>query len=117
VQTHAAEGDELWISRQVVREYLVQTTKPTFLQNPLIGIDIQNKINDLETAYKIADETSAVMHQMAQLLVTYPTAGKQVHDTNIVATMLVVGCTTLVTFNYDDFKRFATLITIEALQQ
>ena len=36
--------------------------------------------------------------------------GKQVHDANIVATMLAHGETRLLTFNQADFRRFAGLI-------
>ena len=38
--------------------------------------------------------------------------GKQVHDCNIVATMLANGIPRLATRNPTDFKRFASLITV-----
>jgi predicted nucleic acid-binding protein len=42
-------------------------------------------------------------------------AGRQVHDANIVATMLANGITRLLTFNVADFRRFAALISVETL--
>jgi predicted nucleic acid-binding protein len=42
-------------------------------------------------------------------------AGKQVHDANIVATMLVHGITQLLTQNIADFSRFSSLITVMPL--
>ena len=39
--------------------------------------------------------------------------GKQIHDANIVATMLRYGVLALLTCNPEDFLRFKTLITIE----
>ena len=39
-------------------------------------------------------------------------AGKQVHDANIVATMLVHGITQVLTHNITDFARFSSLITV-----
>ncbi|MGH7067254.1 MAG: hypothetical protein ACREEU_05635 [Acetobacteraceae bacterium] len=44
------------------------------------------------------------------LLSGHPAGGKQVHDTNIVATMLAHGIIRLLTFNLVDFRRFDRLI-------
>ena len=38
--------------------------------------------------------------------------GKQVHDANIVATMIAHGETRLLTFNESDFRRFGSLIEV-----
>ncbi|WP_315790024.1 hypothetical protein [Fischerella sp. JS2] len=43
--------------------------------------------------------------------------GKQVHDANIVATILVYGIPQLLTHNTDDFARFSELICVLPLQQ
>jgi predicted nucleic acid-binding protein len=40
--------------------------------------------------------------------------GRQVHDANIVATMLAHGETRLLTFNEADFRRFSSVIEIVA---
>lgn len=47
-------------------------------------------------------------------MLAFPTRGKQVHDANLVATMLVHGVTRLLTFNAADFRRFGTLIEVVA---
>lgn len=62
--------------------------------------------------YQIADETATVRDTLIDLLKTYPTKGKQVHDANLVATMLANGIDTLLTLNIKDFKRFADKITL-----
>ena len=41
-----------------------------------------------------------------------PTGGKQVHDANIVATMIAYDVRTLLTYNLDDYKRFSGFIEI-----
>jgi hypothetical protein len=69
----------------------------------------------IRTAFKIADETEAVTDQLLTLLRLYPTGGKQIHDANIVATMIVYGITTLLTNNVNDVRRFADRITIITL--
>jgi len=43
---------------------------------------------------------------------TIPLSGKQIHDANIVATMLVHHIPALLTTITEDFKRFSHLITV-----
>jgi predicted nucleic acid-binding protein len=62
----------------------------------------------------MVDDGPEVRERLLSLLATYPVAGKQVHDANIVATMLANDVTRLLTFNIADFRRFAELIAIEA---
>ena len=64
----------------------------------------------------VADETPEVTDQLLELLRTYPTRGKQVHDANIVATMLVNGVDTLLTMNVADFQRFHDRINLIPLR-
>jgi predicted nucleic acid-binding protein len=56
-----------------------------------------------------------VSERLLALLDDVGCAGKQVHDANIVATMLVHGVDTLVTINTDDFARFEKLLRIRKL--
>ena len=106
------EDCELWISRQVIREYLVQVTHPhTF--TPALTIDqVIQQWAQVEALFRIADETQAVTAHLLALLQTYPTRGKQIHDANIVATMRANAIDTLLTLNAADFRRFEDQITI-----
>lgn len=110
------EGTELWISGQVIREFIVQATHPRTLKEPLPIDKVIEHINMIAPLFIIADETSAVRNKLLELLRTHPTTGKQVHDANIVATMLVSGVDKLLTLNIDDMKRFADQITIILLK-
>lgn len=60
----------------------------------------------------MADDTVNVTTQLLLLLRDYPTGGKQVHDANIVATMLAYNIDTLITQNIDDMQRFSDKIAI-----
>jgi len=62
----------------------------------------------------LAEDGPAVRARLLDLLSAYLVGGKQVHDTNIVATMLANGITRLLTFNVADFRRYAGLIAVEA---
>jgi predicted nucleic acid-binding protein len=112
VNTYVDAGTELWINRQVVREYFNQVTRPQTFMNPMKAEQIQPQYEVMRATFKIADEIEAVTTQLITLLQDYPTAGKQVHDANIVATMLAYDINTLLTLNIDDFKRFEDKITL-----
>jgi|LakMenE01Jun11ns_1017448.scaffolds.fasta_scaffold9670723_2 predicted nucleic acid-binding protein len=63
-------------------------------------------------SFIVADEAAAVTSQLLTLLQIISLGGKQVHDANIVATMLVHGIERLLTHNVADFMRFSHLITV-----
>jgi predicted nucleic acid-binding protein len=63
-------------------------------------------------SFYIAEDGPSVTDKLIDLITIFPTGGKQIHDANIVATMLVNGISCLLTFNVTDFKRFAPEITL-----
>ncbi len=111
--TSQREADaELWVSRQVLREYAVQVTRPQQYMEPLTALELEVELEGILALYHVADETAEVTKQWIALLKQFPTGGKQVHDANIVATMLVNNIRTLLTNNISDMKRYESLITI-----
>jgi hypothetical protein len=56
-----------------------------------------------------------VTERLKDLLARFPTAGRQVHDANIVATMLAYGVDRLLTGNVADLVRFSGVIDLEPL--
>ena len=56
------------------------------------------------------------MDMLASLCREVPVGGKQVHDANIVATMLAHGERRLLTFNVNDFRRFGQRVELVALR-
>jgi predicted nucleic acid-binding protein len=97
---------ELWVSRQVIREYLVQMTRPGFLATPVSSDLAADEVRKIQLLFRIADDTQDVTRILLELLRQYPTAKKQIHDANIVATMLANGIDTLLTLNVSDMERF-----------
>jgi predicted nucleic acid-binding protein len=106
------QAAELWISRQVLREYIVQSTRPQTYQSALPVEQLLKHVETIETLFKIADDTAEVTARLLALLKDYSTGGKQVHDANIVATMLANDIDILLTHNVDDFRRFESVISI-----
>jgi predicted nucleic acid-binding protein len=110
------DGAELWISRQVIREYLVQVTRPGLFERPLDSIQATEKAVTLRSLFAVADEDERVTNQLLRLLRDYSFGGKQIHDANIVATMLTYGIQKLVTTNYAGMKRFEGVVEVIHLQ-
>ena len=63
----------------------------------------------------MADDNSLVTEQLIKLLGDFKIGGKQVHDANIVATMLAFDIPCLLTHNIKDFQRFEGLIKIKPI--
>ena len=97
---------ELWISRQVLREYAVVMTRPGIVEKPLSSKGVAADIEKWGSIFQIADETEEVTRILVELIKTHNIKGKKIHDTNIVATMMANSIQTLFTLNTDDFKKF-----------
>lgn len=110
-----AAGHELWISRQVIREYLAGMSRPGTLTGLVPMRALTNDVRRFIATYRVAEDGPSVTTELLVLLAAIPAAGKQVHDSNIVATMLAHAVPRLLTHNVADFNRFAGLITIEPL--
>lgn len=108
-------GANLWISRQVIREYAVTLTRPQTFSQPVDAATVITQIQFFQTSFRVADDTALVTDKLLTLLNTLSVGGKQIHDANIVATMLVYGISHLLTHNVADFNRYAGLITVMPL--
>ena len=107
-------GRTLWVSRQVMREYLVTMTRPQAFAN-LPQATVLSQLERFGELFQIADDTAAVTEALLKLLKNYAIGGKQVHDANIVATMQVQGIRHLLTHNEKDFARFGDVLVVEGI--
>lgn len=109
-----SEGGSLWFSRQILREYLAVVTRPQPTEPALPSAAAVADAEGFLAKFEVAEDGPRVTRTLLQLLAQHPSGGKQVHDANIVATMLTHGITRLLTFNVADFQRFAGLIALVA---
>ena len=107
-----AQGTDLWISRQVLREYLAVLSRPQTFSQPIPAITLTQSVRVFESRFRTAEDNALVTAKLLDLLLQFPSGGKQVHDANIVATMLVYGVPTLLTHNTADFARFAGVVEV-----
>ncbi len=106
----------LWISRQVLREFIAARTRPQTFAKPSTPEVVIERVRYLEEQFQVADDSAIVTEQLIRLLGDFKIGGKQVHDANIVATVLVYDIPCLLTHNVKDFKRFEGLIKIESIE-
>ena len=105
----------LRISHQVIREYLAVVTRPQIWASPLPVAEAFLDVGRYASAFEILEDGQAVTDLLASMCREVPVAGKQVHDANIVATMLAHGERRLLTFNVKDFRRFGQRVELVAL--
>jgi predicted nucleic acid-binding protein len=106
------DGIELWISGQVLREYLAVVTRPQGDQAALSMQIALDRVRRFTERFQLAEDGPLVRVQLFALLASHPTGGRQVHDANIVATMLAHGLRRLLTFNVADFQRYEDVIEL-----
>ena len=102
----------MWVSRQIVREYMAGASRPGVIVPPLTRAEILADVAGFLARFRVAEDGAPVTTELLALLGTVAFAGKQVHDANIVATMLAWSLPALVTNNVADFNRYSHLIRV-----
>ena len=112
IQTLEQAEKELWVSRQILREYVATLTRPQTFGGQIPVALIVEEVRQFESRFRVAEDNAQVTANLLLLMQQISVGGKQVHDANIVATMQAYGIDRLLTHNTIDFERFAALITI-----
>ena len=103
----AAGHTELCTSGQLLREYLAVATRPA--EKNGLGLDLADALGNVRAIRErtiVLAEDAKVADRLLGLLADVECRGKQVHDANVVAMMLVHGVRAVVTMNLEDFARF-----------
>lgn len=111
-----ASGMVLYTSGQILREYLVVATRP--IDTNGLGLarpDAIANVRALRARLSLLAEDAKVSDLLLELLDGVECAGKQIHDANVVATMLVHGIDTIITINTRDFARFRDHVHVVGL--
>ena len=108
-----ASNAALWISDQILREYLATVPRPQPGHAAVPMSTAIGRVRLFAQRFDMAEAGPNARERLLSLLEGVRVAGRQVHDANIVAAMLANGITRLLTFNLGDFRRFSGLIAIE----
>ncbi len=109
-------GTTLYTSGQIMREYLAVATRPA--EKNGLGLELADalaNVRALRGRTSLLEEDGRVADRLLALLDDIACGGKQIHDANVVATMLVHGIETVVTINLDDFTRFGEHVRLVGL--
>jgi predicted nucleic acid-binding protein len=74
------------------------------------------RAREIEAKFRLLPDTLAVHLEWRRLLVDYRVSGVQVHDARLVAAMRVHGFRRILTFNTQDFVRFAAIEAVHPSQ-
>src|SRR5437867_621625 len=71
---------KLWISRQVLREYLCVMTRPDSPPHPLSRDTVLTAARGMLAMFQVADETHDTSQRLLDLLQRFNVRGNDVHD-------------------------------------
>ena len=106
------ELEPMRISRQVIREYLAVVSRPQIWSDPLTRQEILEDVDRLTSNFEILEDGPEVAATLVSLFRDVAVGGRQIHDANIVATILAHSENRLLTFNIDDFRRYGNRIEL-----
>jgi predicted nucleic acid-binding protein len=102
----------LFASGQILREYLVVSTRPTQANGlGLTSSEALENIREFQSCVQLLDENADVAEQLLALVHTHGLKGKRIHDANIAATMRAHGLARIRTANTGDFAPFEGIET------
>jgi predicted nucleic acid-binding protein len=107
-----AAGEPLSVSRQILHEYIAVMTRQQTWGKALTLAEATADAASFVRRFTVLEDGSAVWDQLMELSRRNSFGGRQVHDANLVATMLAHGERRLLTFNEAGFRRFAPLIAV-----
>lgn len=109
-------GEPLRISGQILHEFLATVTRPQPWSPPVAMDGALRDVEVLEAQFEVLEDGPLVTGALQRLCREVAVGGKQIHDANIVATMLAYGERRLVTFNGADFRRYGVRIDLVDLE-
>ena len=113
VATLRQRGEALYLAPQNLYEFWVVATRPPG-ENGL-GWDVvqaQLESNQLKGMFRILDETPAILPEWERLVGHYQVKGKNGHDAQLVAAMIIHGIERPLIFKVADFRRYREITVI-----
>lgn len=106
-------GHTLCVVPQNFYEFWVVSTRPAALNGRgKSAAETDADLSAVAANFTVLPDTPAILPSWRQLVTTYSVLGKNAHDARLVAAMLVHGVTHLLTFNDQDFRRFAAITVL-----
>jgi len=114
IDARVLAGEQVYITAQNLVEFQAVATRPLNANGlGLTPADASLKAQEIEVLFDLLPETPAIYPRWRTLVDQYAVSGKHVHDTRLVAVMLVHGVTHMLTLNGTDFRRFSGITVIQ----
>jgi predicted nucleic acid-binding protein len=108
-----ARSEELHIAAQNLVEFWAVATRPAIVNG--IGLTSEQairEVNALKQLFILLPE-APLQSEWERLVTTYRVSGKNSHDARLVAAMTVYGTRSILTFNVQDFTRYAGITVLD----
>ncbi|MCC7450610.1 MAG: VapC toxin family PIN domain ribonuclease, partial [Anaerolineae bacterium] len=96
----------VWISHRALREYAANASRPQFYNQPIPTEQLLEQLRRFRVIFRVAEDTTEVSDRLLSLIQTVTVGGKQVHNANIVATMVAYRIPDLLAHNTVDSPVF-----------
>ncbi|MGZ8842844.1 MAG: type II toxin-antitoxin system VapC family toxin [Pyrinomonadaceae bacterium] len=106
-------GEILCVFPQNLIEFWAVATRP--VANNGLGLTIaraEEELANLQYLFPLLPDLEEIFREWKRLVSYHQVIGKQAHDARIVAAMVVHNVSNLLTFNTDDFKRYAEITVV-----
>ncbi len=94
----------LFISTQIIREFLSVSTNKKFLKNPLPIKEANRKVKEFRQNFEVLNIEIETIERLMKIAEKYQISGKNIHDAAITATMLENGIKNILTYDKKDFE-------------
>lgn len=111
----AENNYEIFVSSQVLREYFAVATNEKFFKRQLSIQEAVLKIKEFEDNFTVLFDTGASLSKLRQIVLKYQIKKQDVHDANIVATMITNGIKDIFSFNRKDFIYYKEIRLFEMI--
>src|SRR5580704_9982823 len=105
-----AESTPVYFTLQNIAEFWNVATRP--VENNGLGLSISSTLGEvekIEALLTLLPDTPAVYAEWKRIIVEHSVSGVKVHDARLIATMKTHGVSRLLTFDLDDFARYAEI--------
>jgi predicted nucleic acid-binding protein len=108
-----ARNEELHIASQNLVEFCTVATRPLTANG--LGFSVDRAMDELRTLKQLFTllPELPLQNEWERLVTTYCVSGKSCHDARLVAAMTVHGTRSILTFNVQDFIRYADITVLD----
>jgi predicted nucleic acid-binding protein len=107
-----ATEPRLFVTHQILREYLAVVTRPQGLERPLARHIAVERVGRFRAMFEVLQNGDPAFERLIRFVEEGKCGGRAIHDANIAATMMANGVSRILTDNGADFRRFAPDIEI-----